>query len=159
MMFIVTIFLIATISMIESYCISLGLREAAKNILRGRVCWIARIYVPNPKMMFKQTILRTRSIPTKANYKNKYRFELTCSLCKDQKCEENDAHLLSWSFVEGTFAAKTDLYKVKHDDIFKDTPRQIQGTKIYKEILKLMKPDEWENSPHWTHVSTFTDLL
>ena len=81
-----------------------------------------KLTVEEKKLLFQ---LRTRSIPTKANYKNKYRFDLNCSLCKDKKFEENDAHLLSCSFVEGAFSAKTDLQKVKYDDIFEDLYKQI----------------------------------
>ena len=47
--------------------------------------------------------------------------ELIC----DKKFEENDANLLLSSFVEGAFSAKTDLQKVKYDDIFEDLYKQI----------------------------------
>ena len=60
------------------------------------------------QLLFK---LRSRSVHTKANYKNKYKFELSCSLCKDKDTEENDSHLLVCPAI---------LPLLKHPEYLKD---------------------------------------
>ena len=88
------------------------------------------------KLLFQ---LRTRSTHTKANYKNMYKFDLSCTLCKDKNSVQTDSHLLSCSFIDDTLADKTELHKVEHCFIFEELHKQIQATKVYKEIFKLLQ--------------------
>ena len=61
--------------------------------------------------------LRTRSTPTRANYKQKYKFDLSCPLCNDQTSEQTDAHLLDCSAVANILPVKTELEKLNNDMI------------------------------------------
>ena len=82
--------------------------------------------------------LRTRSTPTRANYKNKYKFDLTCPLCKDKTSEQTDAHLLDCPAIANMISDKTKLDKVKHDMIFNGLQDQSEIVKMYSEIFKLI---------------------
>ena len=82
--------------------------------------------------------LRTRSTPTRANYKNKYKFDLTFPLCKDKTSEQTDAHLLDCPAIANMISDKTKLDKVKHDMIFNGLQDQSEIVKMYSEIFKLI---------------------
>ena len=92
--------------------------------------------VKQKQLLFK---LRSRSVHTKANYKNKYKFDLSCSHCKDKDTEENDSHLLECPAILPLLKHPEHLKDVKHSDIFEDLPKQIKVTKIYQEIFKIMR--------------------
>ena len=92
------------------------------------------LYIAEEKKLLFQ--LRTRSTHTKANYKNKYKFDLSCSLCNDKVSVQTNAHLLTCSTIVDALATKTDLLNVNHKDIFGDLKKQI--THVYKEIFKMM---------------------
>ena len=92
--------------------------------------------VKQKQLLFK---LRSRSVHTKANYKNKYKFDLSCSLCKDKETEETDSHLLVCPAILPLLKHPECLKDVKHSDIFGELPRQIKVTKVYQEIFKIMR--------------------
>ena len=92
--------------------------------------------VKQKQLLFK---LRSRSVHTKANYKNKYKFDLSCSHCKDVNSEENDAHLLFCPAIKALLKDPAVLQNVKHEDIFDQLPKQIKVTKVYEEIFKILK--------------------
>ena len=83
--------------------------------------------VEEKRLLFQ---LRTRSTHTKSNYKNKYIFDLSCSLCKnlDENCEQTDAHLLKCTFVKNALSSKVDLLNVNHSDIYGNIEQQIKVT-------------------------------
>ena len=87
------------------------------------------------KLLFQ---LRSRSTHTRANYKNKYIFDLSCPLCKDKSCEQTDAHLLICPAIDNVLADNTELQKVIHANIFHDLSDQIKVTNVYSEIFKLL---------------------
>ena len=97
--------------------------------------------VEEKKLLFQ---LRTRSTHTKSNYKNKYLFDLSCSLCKnldplnEMNYEQTDAHLLKCTFVKNALSSKVDLINVNHADIYGNIEKQIKVTQVYKEIFKLI---------------------
>ena len=99
--------------------------------------------IEEKKLLFQ---LRTRSTHTKANYKNMYKFDLSCSLChngfgplNDKNCEQTDAHLLTCSTIKDALANTTELLNVNHSDIFGSLKQQIKVSRVYKEIFKFMK--------------------
>ena len=92
-----------------------------------------QLTVEQQKLLFK---LRTRSCQTKANYKNKYKLDLSCSYCKDINSEESDAHLLSCPFIQKSIA---DLQSVKHEDIFGEISKQVKIVKEYQKIFKFLE--------------------
>ena len=57
----------------------------------------------------------------------------------ETNCEQTDAHLLKCPFVKDALSANTDLLKVNHRDIYGNLEQQIQVTRVYKEIFKLME--------------------
>ena len=94
--------------------------------------------VEEKKLLFQ---LRTRSTLTKSNYKNKYMFDLSCSLCKnldDKNSEQTDAHLLKCTFVQNALSSKVDLININHSDIYGSIEKQIKVTRVYKEIFKII---------------------
>ena len=94
-----------------------------------------QISIDNKKLLFQ---LRTRSTHTRANYKNKYKFDLSCPLCKDKTSEQTDAHLLACPAIQDMLSAKPELEKVIHENIFQDLDDQIPVTDVYREIFKLI---------------------
>ena len=74
--------------------------------------------------------LWTRSTPTRASYKNKFKFDVSCPLCKDKTIEQTDAHLLNCS------ALKPKLEKVSHEMIFSNFEDQTKIVKVYHKIFK-----------------------
>ena len=89
----------------------------------------------NKKLLFH---LRTRSTNTRANYKNKYKFDLTCQFCDDTS-EQTDAHLLECPGFDKILAIKPEFQNARHEDIFDDNiEKQVKVTEVYKEIFKKM---------------------
>ena len=80
--------------------------------------------------------LRTRSTPTRANYKNKFKFDLSCPLCKEKTSEQTDAHLLDCPAIAKLIPHQSNLDKVKYDMIFNNTEDQRKIVKVYQDIFK-----------------------
>ena len=94
-----------------------------------------KLSIDNKKLLFQ---LRTRSTHTRANYKDKYKFDLSCPLCKDKTSEQTDAHLLTCSAMDNVLASKTELQHMKHEHIFDELDKQVRITEVYKDIFKLI---------------------
>ena len=94
-----------------------------------------KISTEEKKLLFQ---LRTRSTHTKANYKNKYKFDISCSMCNDKVSIQTDAHLLTCSTIVDALATKTELLNVNHKDIFGNVIQQIKIIQVYKEIFKIL---------------------
>ena len=85
------------------------------------------------KLLFS---LRTRSIDVKRNYKKKFKFNMSCSLCKDDSQEETEMHLQKCSKI----IAKVNTAHAKYEDIFsEDIEKQIKITKIFGQVMKVRK--------------------
>ena len=82
--------------------------------------------------------LRTRTTPTRANYKNKYKFDLSCPLCKDKTTEQTDAHLLNCSAITKLIPITTNLDKMNYEMIFNDSEDQTKVIKVYQELFKYL---------------------
>ena len=82
--------------------------------------------------------MRIRSSHTKANYKNKYKIDLSCSLYNDNVSVQTDSHLLTCSAIVDALATKTNLLNVNHKDNFGYLNKQIKKTQVYKEIFKIV---------------------
>ena len=95
----------------------------------------SELSVEEKKLLFK---LRTRTIRTKNNYKNLYKFDLTCSLCNDPNSEETDDHLLLCPVVIATLGTSEEFQTVEHKDIFGQLKNQVKVTKVYSEVLKIL---------------------
>ena len=86
------------------------------------------------KLLFS---LRTRSIHVKTNYRNKYKFNMICSLCDDKTEEESELHLLRCS---STVAEVGQIGDSKYEDIFSpDVTKQAKITEIFRKILRIRK--------------------
>ena len=89
------------------------------------------------KLLFS---LRTRSVDVKRNYKNKHKFNMLCSLCKDDSEEETELHLLKCPKILDETKDDIDITEAKYEDIFSnDLDDQVVITKIFKEVLKAKK--------------------
>ena len=75
--------------------------------------------------------IRTRTTPTRANYKNKFKFDLSCPLCKDKTSEQTDAHLLTCPAI-----TKKLPLKVNYEMIFNNSEDQTKVAKVYHKIFK-----------------------
>ena len=89
------------------------------------------------KLLFS---LRTRSVDVKRNYRGKYRFNMHCSLCRDESEEETELHLLKCSKIIDEVKEDIDLTKAKYEDIFSNKIEdQVVITKIFCEVFKAKK--------------------
>ena len=59
-------------------------------------------------------------INVKTNYKNKYKFNMQCSVCNDKNSEESEIHLLKCSKILENIDSNVDLKNAKYDNIFSD---------------------------------------
>ena len=76
--------------------------------------------------------LRTRSFDCKANFKNKYKNQLACSICD---MEDDQMHLLNCKQT----TTDIDIKGVKYSDIFGTTEQQIKIAKVMMQIMKNRK--------------------
>ena len=91
------------------------------------------------KLLFS---LRTRSIDVKRNYKNKFKFNMLCSLCKDESEEESEPHLLRCSKILSEVKNDIDVINAKYGNIFSDNIEdQVKTTKIFSKVLKQKSSD------------------
>ena len=87
------------------------------------------------KLLFS---LRTRSIDVKRNYKNKFKFNMQCRLCDDDKEIESEEHYLACKKFLENIDNKNELLTVKYEHIFSaDIEKQISITKIFDKIFKI----------------------
>ena len=76
--------------------------------------------------------LRTRSFDCKANFKNKYKHQLACSICS---MEDDQIHLLNCKQT----TTDIDLKGVKYSDIFGTSEQQIKIAKVMMQIVRKRK--------------------
>ena len=76
--------------------------------------------------------LRTRSFDCTANFKNKYKNQLACSICS---MEDNQMHLLDCKQT----TTDIDLNGVKYSDIFGTSEQQIKIAKVMMQIVRKRK--------------------
>ena len=81
--------------------------------------------------------LRTRMTDVKTNYRNKYKFNMQCSICKDKNSEESEIHLLNCKKIIENIDSETNLTNAKYENIFSDNlEEQIFITKIFDKVLR-----------------------
>ena len=89
------------------------------------------------KLLFS---LRTRSVHVKRNYKNKYKFNMTCSLCDDASQEETEIHLLKCKKITDQIKNNFDIANATYEDIFSESiEAQLHITKMFNEVFKMKK--------------------
>ena len=86
------------------------------------------------QMLFK---LRVRMTPNKTNFPNKYKDNVSCSLCKNVSSEENLLHLLQCPFLTTHPDLCADIGTIKAEDIFGGLQQQIKAAKIWTKIFKI----------------------
>ena len=87
------------------------------------------------KLLFS---LRSRSVNVKTNYKNKFKFNMNCSICQLDSTEESEKHLLQCSEIVKKIDTEINLIDAKYDDIFSESMEdQVQITKIFEKIMKI----------------------
>ena len=81
------------------------------------------------KLLFS---LRTRSVPVKRNYSNKYKPNLFCNLCENQNEEESEMHILRCEALN-----EEPINDEDYEDIYSDNlEKQQRITQIFQNILK-----------------------
>ena len=83
------------------------------------------------KLLFK---LRTRMYSVKNNFKIQYNNNLTCDLCKSQKCDQ--PHLLQCSVLKKSTPELNFNTTVKYNDIFGDIDKIVPAIKLLSKIVK-----------------------
>ena len=101
----------------------------------------AKLNTREKQLLFK---LRTRTTPNKSNYKNKYKGDLTCILCKDPNSEENLAHLLNCTYLSNNPQLR-DIHTIKCEDIFGCLDDQVKAVKIWAKIFKIYESQKESN--------------
>ena len=86
------------------------------------------------QLLFK---LRVGMTPNKTNFSNKYKDDLSCTLCKNISSEESLLHLLQCSFLTGHPDLATDISTAKVSDIFGTISQQQKAVKIWMKIFKI----------------------
>ena len=99
-----------------------------------------QLTVAQKQLLFK---LRSRVTPNKSNYKNKYKNDMSCTLCKDNQTEENVSHLLCRPFLTQLV---TDIVTIQCQDIFGNLEQQVKAVKIFEKIFKIY---DKENEIEW----------
>jgi hypothetical protein len=90
-----------------------------------------QLTVAQKQLLFK---LRSRVTPNKSNYKNKYKNDMSCTLCKDNQTEENVSHLLCRPFLTQLV---TDIVTIQCQDIFGNLEQQVKAVKNFEKIFKI----------------------
>ena len=90
-----------------------------------------QLTVAQKQLLFK---LRSRVTPNKSNYKNKYKNDMSCTLCKDNQTEENLSHLLCCPFLTQLV---TDINTIQCQDIFGNLGQQVKAVKNFEKIFKI----------------------
>ena len=88
--------------------------------------------IEDKRLMFK---IRNRLIDAKANYRGKYKDDLTCRLCK--ATEESQAHLFTCVVITSVRMIRAALKGFNYTDIFSDNIKiQTHMIDIWQKILK-----------------------
>ena len=85
------------------------------------------------KLLFK---LRTRMYPVKANFKNKYKGDLSCEFCAMDNSDQ--PHQLNCAVLK-KFIPELSNSSVKYEDIFSSADRQLEAIKLFSKITKQRK--------------------
>ena len=92
------------------------------------------ISIKEKKLLFS---LRTRTVDVKTNYRNKYKLNMYCRLCKDTSEEESERHLLKCKNIIDNIDSNIDISTAKYESIFSENIEdQVSITKIYRAIFK-----------------------
>ena len=88
------------------------------------------------KLLFS---LRTRSVNVKTNYKNKYKFNMQCSLCGDPSESESETHLLNCTKILESIDNATEVQNASYKHIFSENiEEQVAITKIFAKVRNLL---------------------
>ena len=96
----------------------------------------AELSTEEQKLLFQ---LRTRSTLTKGNYRNQYKFDMSCRYCKDKDSFESDPHLLLCLTIKNHQQGTTNIISVKYEYIFGDLCKQTSVTQVYQATFKFLK--------------------
>ena len=91
--------------------------------------------IEQKKLLFS---LRCRMTPTKSNYKNNFKENMSCRICQVEDSIESDQHLLTCRQVISVLKDSTNILKVKYEDIFDNLSSQIEITKIYEIVIPII---------------------
>ena len=99
-----------------------------------------KLYLKTNLISTKEKILlfsmRSRTNDLKWNYKEKYKNNLNCSLCR--KCfKESESHLLQCEELTSEPEISNEIKKIEYMDIYGTLKDQIQAVKVWKGIFKI----------------------
>ena len=109
----------------------------------------------------KQTLfkLRSKMLSIKANFKNKHRNNISCSICNDKNSEESEIHLLSCPSLVNHPKLKNEINKVKYSDVFSDLTKQQQAVKVFKQIMQIYdQKNSWKLGKEYFWTITRSNL-
>ena len=89
-----------------------------------------RFSISETQLLFQ---LRTRMFAVKSNFKNKYKVDQSCELCKIN--ESNQEHQLSCPVLI-KFLPELSLTNVQYKDLFGNVDKQLKFIKVYSKIAR-----------------------
>jgi len=121
-----------------SYLIGLQMKHSKSQYLHQGPAM--KSYLTSDKMSTRQKQLlfklRTGTTPNKANFRNQYKNNLSCILCKDPRSEESLSHLLRCTFLEN-IPGLAEVTQIKSEDIYGPLEDQIKAVKVWEKIFKI----------------------
>jgi hypothetical protein len=123
----------------QTYLTELQMKHSKTMYLRQESAMKEYLKTDLLKLKEKQLLfkLRVRMTPNKTNFPNKYKNDVSCSLCKNISSEENLLHLLQCPFLTSHPDVSADIGTIKAEDIFGALEQQIKAVKIWMKIFKI----------------------
>ena len=89
-----------------------------------------RFSVSNVKLLLQ---LRTRTFPSKSNFRNQFKDDMYCNLCKIEICDQE--HQMN-CLVMRRFVPELNHTNVKYSDLFGSVDKQFEAVKLYSKIVR-----------------------
>ena len=93
----------------HSKCDEINFSSGMKEYLKSSI-----ISTEEKRMLFA---MKTRMVDVKSNYRNKYKHDLSCTLCREN-CVESEEHLLKCRELKFEPEISEDISEVEYEDIF-----------------------------------------
>ena len=123
----------------QTYLTELQMKHSKTKFLRQGSSMQEYLKTDELKLKEKQMLfkLRVGMTPNKTNFSNKYKDDLSCTLCKNVSSEENLLHLLVCPVLVDHPDLTADIRTVKVGDIFGSFSQQVKAVKIWMKIFKI----------------------
>ena len=109
----------------------------------GRHMTSNKLSCDEKQLLFK---LRTRTFDCKSNFKDQFKNDLRCLLCKSDDTQE---HLLNCKPI----IQNIDTSNINYNDLFSNIEKQVKATKVFMKLSRsktflINSPDSQESQAH-----------